>query len=219
MNRNLESDKYVFHGKYHKKIQIGLFMISAIFLMLMYSAVHADTATALRDEKISLERLHDHPNGGYGYKLQYYVAAPIDAFWLFKTDFSSALVAESGELIRHKHLKTDGNRVLTENQYSSAPGLIFLWQTTVLPERYRMEFILQNAKDCYHDFHYGSIQLSPAGQFTKVTQIAFFNFRGASFWVHYPWSGGMKSTLTNVVRWEQKVASYRFQQYLVAMSE
>jgi len=59
--------------------------------------------------------------------------------------------------------------------------------------------------------------LSPAGDYTQVTQTAYFDFAGASLWVKYPWYGGMKSTLTKMVKWEQSVASEFKQSYLAAL--
>jgi hypothetical protein len=194
---------------------IALFIFLAD-LALMPAAGRADSTQVPASADVYVEKVLDHPNGGYGYRLEYIVPASIDVFWRFKTDFKNAKIVEGAELIGHKHIKTVGNRVLTENRFASAPRLKFLWQTTVFPERYRLEFVLQNAKDCRHDFHYGSIQLSPAGNHTKVTQTAFFNFRGASFWVRYPWYGGMKSTLTKTAKLEQRLAAHHLKNYVVA---
>ena len=160
-----------------------LLSVTTIFLMLLSAVGHADTTHSSVHDKVLLERVSSEANGGYGYKLQYYVAAPIEAFWIFKTDFDSEILLSSDELIGHRLVKTNGNRVITENRYATAPGIRFLWQTTVIPEQYRLEFKLLNAEDCRHDFHHGTIQLSPAGSYTKVTQIAFFDFAGASLWV------------------------------------
>ena len=55
-----------------------------------------------------------------------------------------------------------------------------------------------------------------AGKHTLVTQIAYFNFTGASLWVNYPWYGGMKSTLTGVAEWEQNTALKYSQKCMVA---
>ena len=86
-----------------------------------------------------------------------------------------------------------------------------------VPDKFNLRFELPNHRACRHDFHHGSIQLSPAGNNTKVTQTAYFNFRGASLWVRYPWYGGMKSTLTRVAKWEQKPASEYRRKYLAAL--
>ena len=37
---------------------------------------------------------------------------------------------------------------------------------------------------------YGHILLESMGETTKVTQVAYFDFFGASLWAHYPWAGG-----------------------------
>ena len=190
--------------------------VAFCILQLMSATGYAESTQTPVPNEIYLERIVDHSERGYGYKLEYHVPASIDVFWRFKTDFKNAKIVDGAELIGHRLIKTVGNRVLTENRFASAPRLKFLWQTTVFPEQYRLEFVLQNAKDCRHDFHYGSIQLSPAGKYTKVTQIAFFNFTGASFWVRYPWYGGMKSTLTRTARLEQTLAENHFKSHLVA---
>ncbi|MGD8286302.1 MAG: hypothetical protein PVG08_19450 [Desulfobacterales bacterium] len=194
-------------------------IVAATILMLLSVAGHAGTRHSSVHDKIVLERVSSAASGGYGYKLQYYVAAPIEAFWIFKTDFDSDILLTSDELIGHRLVRTEGNSIITENRYATAPGIRFLWQTTVIPEQYRLEFKLLNAEDCRHDFHHGTIQLNPAGSYTKVTQIAFFNFAGASLWVKYPWYGGMKSTLTKVAKWEQTAVSMHSRKLLVAANK
>ena len=195
----------------------NLFFLSMVILALLCVAGHAYATESAINDQISIEAFNYDVNRGYGYKLQYQVAAPIDVFWRFKTDFDSDFVLSNDELLEHRFVKTEGNSVITENRYAAAPSLRFLWQTTAYPKQYRLEFELLNAEDCRHDFHYGSIQLSPAGDHTKVTQIAFFNFRGASLWVKYPWYGGMKSLLTKVARWERQSALHFNRNYTVAM--
>ena len=195
---------------------IGLSSASILILILLTATGNADTAGL---QKVIVERVFSEAKGGYGYKLQYYVPTTIETFWQFKTDFRNVRVVKGNELIGHRLVRMSVNGVITENRYASAPKLKFLWQTTVFPGRYRLEFKLRNAAECRHDFHYGMIQLSPAGSFTKVTQIAYFKFKGASLWVRYPWNGGMKSTLTKVARWEQKMATRHLREYMVAIHE
>ena len=180
---------------------------SAALMLLILTAINAH-ANTLADghQRISLDMVQADPRGGYGYKLQYYVPVPLDSFWQFKTDFSADFLLTSDELIGHRLIRKTGNGVITENRYASAPELKFLWETTVFPEQFRLVFRLLNASDCRHAFHYGVIQLKAAGDFTQVTQVAYFDFFGASFWVRYPWQGGMKKTLTSVARWEQNAA-------------
>jgi hypothetical protein len=190
-----------------------------VSLTLLTVAGHAGTTDSTINDEISVEAFTYDADRGYGYKLQYYVAAPLDIFWRFKTDFAGDFVLSNEELLEHRLVRTEGNSAVTENRYAAAPSLRFLWQTTVVPEQYRLEFELLNAEDCHHDFHYGTIQLSPAGEHTKVTQIAFFNFTGASLWVKYPWYGGMKSLLTKVARWERNSAMRLKRDYAIAMNE
>ena len=185
------------------------------FILITADAL-AETSGNPVHYKTSVERLTPDEKGGYAYKLQYYVPVPLDIFWRFKTDFSSDHLLTNDELIDHRLVRTLGSSVITENRYATAPDLTFLWKTTVRPREHRLEFRLLNAAECRHDFHYGTIQLDAIGQYTKVTQIAYFDFVGASLWVNYPWYGGMKSTLQKVVKWEQQMALEMSQDYLLA---
>ena len=198
---------YEYRFSLHKVLKSHIFsslLFIAFIALLLAGDLHASTKSKSAERKMTLETIAPHANTGYGYKLQYYIIAPIDISWSFKTDFDSNLLLTSDELIGHRVVKTVGNSVITENRYATAPGLRFLWKTVVIEEQYRMEFELLNPRECRHDFHFGSIQLSPDGEFTKVTQIAYFDFTGASLWVKYPWYGGMEDTLTQMVEWEQE---------------
>ncbi len=189
------------------KVRVIYFMSAVIipFILITANASGETDATMARYE-IAVERLTPDEKGGYGYKLQYYVPVPIDIFWRFKTDFNSDLLLTNDELVGHRLVRTLGSSVITENRYATAPELKFVWQTKVRPRQYRLEFQLLNAADCRHDFHNGTIQLTAAGRYTMVTQIAYFDFAGATLWVNYPWNGGMKSTLKQVAKWEQQIA-------------
>ena len=194
-------------------------LVVLVLLTMPAKSVQAGSEKILFDERINLRRVVPEKEDGFGYVLQYYVSAPIEAFWRFKTDFNSEILLTSDELVGHRLVEWDGNNVTTENRYATAPGLRFLWQTTVIPNQHRLEFKLLNPEDCRHSYHFGSIQLSPAGNYTKVTQTAIFDFRGASLWVKYPWYGGMKHTLTKVAKWEQKMAEKYKRRYLAAVGD
>jgi len=210
MPRILTCEYRVSLQKVFKSHIFSSLLLIAFIAMLLAGDLHASTKSSSAERKMTLETIAPHANTGYGYKLQYYIFASIDVSWSFKTDFDSNLMLTSDELIGHRLVKTAGNSVITENRYATAPGLRFLWKTVVIEEQYRMEFELLNAKECRHAFHFGSIQLSPEGEFTKVTQIAYFDFTGASLWVKYPWYGGMEDTLTRMVEWEQEtILQYR----------
>jgi hypothetical protein len=152
-------------------------------------------------EKIAPEGSH-----GQGYKLVYRVNVPIAVFWRFKTDFDNSFLVESDFIRDHRLITQDGHIAITENKYSYGPDVSFRWQTKMFPDHYRLEFVLLNPNQCKQKYHHGTIQLASEGDVTRVTQVAYFDFWGASFWVHYPWKGGMKDVLSNKARWEQETA-------------
>jgi len=194
-----------------------LFLATLAIIMMLTVPAQADTETMPVDKRITIETVFPDADNGFGYVLEYYVAARIEAVWLFKTDFNSEVLMTNDELIGHRLVRSVGDSVITENRYATAPGLAFLWRTTKVPDEFKLTFELLNPEECRHEYHYGSIQLSPAGNHTKVSQTAYFNFKGASLWVRYPWYGGMQSTLTQVVKWEQKMASEYRREYLAAL--
>lgn len=73
-----------------------LFYLLIIFMNLLTVAGHAVTADSTINAEISVEAVAYDVDRGYGYKLQYYVAAPIDVFWRFKTDFAGDFVKLPG---------------------------------------------------------------------------------------------------------------------------
>lgn len=195
----------------HSRAKFLLLLLISILMVLIviltYAAAEAaDASRSTKQDKISLERISPPGREGFGYRLTYYVPAPLEIFWRFKTDFENEDLTNNQEIIEHRVVSFSGNNVVTDNRYATWPNLRFLWQTTVDWNQYRLAFKQLNVKDSLQDYHYGTIQLSPAGDHTKVTQIAYFNFVGASLWVKYPWYGGMKTTLTSLARWEQKTA-------------
>ena len=73
-----------------------LFYLLIIFMTLLTVAGHAGTADSTINDEISVEAVAYDVDRGYGYKLQYYVAASIDVFWRFKTDFAGDFVKLPG---------------------------------------------------------------------------------------------------------------------------
>ena len=47
--------------------------------------------------------------------------------------------------------------------------------------------------------------MEPVEEGTRVTQVAYFDFLGASLWADYPWGGGMRDFLAYTARWEQEM--------------
>jgi len=154
--------------------------------------------------RILIFKLTPAQREGKGYKLVYMVDAPLEVFWKFKTDFDNNFL-ESNKYIRsHRFIGRQGNVVITHNEYANKPGKIFKWQTTVDPDRHRLDFKLLNPPETGQIYHYGYIQLEALGVKTKVTQVAYFDFFGASLWVNYPFYGGMQYYLKGTTRWEKK---------------
>jgi hypothetical protein len=152
----------------------------------------------------SIRLIEPDPRGGKAYKLVYHVPVARDTYWRFKTDFDNSFVAESEFVKTHRFIRREGNTVITENRYTYDPDAVFRWQTLVDPERHRLEFTLLNPEECGQKFHYGSIEIRARGRQTQVIQTAYFDFFGVFFWVHYPWSGGMRNILLSTAAWEQK---------------
>jgi len=151
-----------------------------------------------------LFKLKPERQEGWGYKLVYLVDAPLEVFWKFKTDFDNQILLSNKFITAHRVVSRNRNQVVTEDEYSNRPKAIFKWQTTVLPDRHRLKFVLLNPEECGQKYHYGSIQLEPLGSRTRVTQIAYFDFFGVSIWVSYPFYGGMTYFLNYTANWEQQ---------------
>lgn len=141
---------------------------------------------------------------GKGYKLVYMVAAPIDVYWKFKTDFDNDFLLTNKYITDHRLIQNKADVAITENSYATNPRVRFKWQTRIHPESHHLDFLLLNPEECNQKFHYGTIQLEAAGDYTRVTQVAYFEFFGASLWVNYPWYGGMSYFLNYTASWEQQ---------------
>ena len=159
----------------------------------------------LTTDTLLIYKLEPERESGRGYKLVYWVDVPLDVFWRFKTDFDNDYLVTNNYIKSHRFVDRHEKVVITENEYTNKPGVRFKWQTTVVADEFRLIFELLNPEDCGQKFHYGHIQLEALGQKTKVTQIAYFDFFGVSFWVNYPFYGGMRDFLKSIARWEQKI--------------
>jgi hypothetical protein len=151
-----------------------------------------------------LFKLWPEGKAGRGYKLIYLIDAPLDAAWGFKTDFENQILLSNKYINSHRLISRNQNVVVTGNEYSNKPGLKFKWQTTLFPDRHLLNYVLLNPEECGQEYHHGSIQLEAVGNRTRVTQIAYFNFFGVSFWVGYPFRGGMSYFLKYTAAWEQQ---------------
>jgi hypothetical protein len=163
-----------------------------------------DAQDDIADHEILISKLKPTQGKGLGYKIVYWVDAPLEVFWRFKTDFDNDFLVTNKYIKSHRYISRQGNVVITENEYTSKPGKIFRWQTTVKKELYRLEFKLLNPTEAGQLFHYGFIQLEAMGARSKVTQVAYFDFYAALLWVNYPFYGGMQNYLRHTARWEQR---------------
>lgn len=154
--------------------------------------------------KAYIYKLHPENAAGKGYKLVYMVAAPLSAYWNFKTDFENNFLLTNKLLTEHRLVEYKDNVAITETIYATKPGVRFRWRTISSPDIHRLDFELLNPKECGQKFNYGHIQLEKIGDHTKVTQIAYFEFFGATLWMNYPWYGGMHHNLYYMARWEQE---------------
>jgi hypothetical protein len=189
----------------------------SLVLTLAFAVVHAHGPLAARSAGVELSpkelirerqvlyRIEPDAKGGEAYRLVYLVPAPLEVFWRFKTDFNNDFLLSHRFIREHRVISQHGNVVITEDTYTSAPGKVFRWKTTVDAAQHRLEFVLDNPVECNQRFHYGFIRLEPFGEAqTKVTHVAYFDFLGASLWANYPWPGGMSSFLRYTATWEQE---------------
>lgn len=179
--------------------------------------VHPATIEPDAEELLSKQRfiyrIKPEGRGGEGFKLIYLVPAPIDVFWKFKTDFRGNFILSNKYIKEHRIILELGNVIISENRYSNVPDEIFRWRTTTDPDRYRLDFRLENPRECGQKFHYGTIFLEPFRSYTKVTHIAYFDFFGAYLWVNLPLGGGMTTFLKYTARWEKETISRLKDQY------
>jgi len=174
----------------------------------LFTAGHSAVAFSgpIRPEDgIAIYRLPPEKGGGQAYKLVYLVRVPLDVYWNFKTDFDNDFLESNKYIREHRFVFRAGNTVITENKYTNTPDVFFVWQTKVIPEAHRLDFVLTNPENCSQLFHYGSITMEAVEEGTRVTQVAYFDFVGASLWANYPWGGGMTDFLTYTARWEQDI--------------
>jgi hypothetical protein len=149
-------------------------------------------------------RIEPEARGGEAYKLVYIVPVPIEVFWRFKTDFRGSFVETNKYVKEQRVIREEPNVVVVENRLSSRPESLFRWRNILYPNKYRLDYVLENPEQCGQRFHYGHIQLEPLGSNTKVTHEAYFDFFGSSLWALYPWEGGMQAFLDYTARWEQE---------------
>ena len=192
------------------KYQVGFCGILITILFSVSNLAAQDDPQKLTEQKLLngfplIFKLKPEKKNGKGYKLVYLVDAPLDIYWKFKTDFDNEFLLSNKYIKSHRVVSRRGNTVITENEYTTKPKVIFRWQTDVIAERHLLNFILLNPGQCGQNYHYGHIQMEALGPRTKVIQVAYFDFFGVSFWVGYPFYGGMSYFLKYTAAWEQQL--------------
>jgi hypothetical protein len=185
---------------------VALWLISELtFLSLNCHSADASKSSSLLGDRVSVHQIEPDQRGGKAYRLTYLVQVPIDVYWRFKTDFDNDFLLNNKYIREHQFISRTGDTVVTEDKYANAPDVFFKWQTTVHKDLHKLEFVLLNPGQCGQKFHYGFIQMESAAEGTLVTQVAYFDFWGASLWADYPWGGGMVDFLIYTARWEQGI--------------
>ena len=182
-------------------------------LSFSYSADATKSQKPSGNDEVSIYQIAPDKRGGKAYKLVYLVRAPIDSCWKFKTDFNNDFLVKNKYIREHKFISQNGTTVITEDKYTNSPDVYFRWQTTVHPEAHRLDFVLLNPDQCNQKYHYGHIQLESVSEGTRITQVAYFDFWGASLWAAYPWKGGMKDFLSYTAHWEQETIMHLKDKY------
>lgn len=195
---------YVLKGLLRLKLNgiMAAIIIAAIGFPSVIPAAEPSREQAYESDPV-ITKTRPEGKAGRGYKLIYFINAPIDAVWRFKTHFENQSLMDNKFINSHRLVSRDQNEVVTETEYSNKPREKFRWQTTLLPEQRLLKFVLLNPEECGQKYHHGYIQLEAVGNRTRVTQVAHFNFFGVSFWVNYPFKGGMSQFLKYTAEWEQ----------------
>lgn len=193
-----------------------LFLNGFVGLPLHHATAEPDAEELLNKQSI-VYRIIPEKRGGEGFKLIYLVPAPVDVFWRFKTDFRGNFLLSNKYIQEHRLIHESGNVTVTENRYANAPNKTFRWRTTLFPDQHRLDFQLENPRECGQRFHYGSIRMVPFRSYTKVTHTAYFDFFGAFLWANLRIEGGMTSFLTYTARWEKETVMRLRDQYEIQL--
>lgn len=183
----------------------GMLLLALVLVTAPVATAAGGGKSGSAKDKIWVYHLTPDARGGRAYKLVYLVAVPIDVYWGFKTDFDNDFLTRNNYIEEHRFISRNGNTFLTGNRYTHGPDGLYRWQTTVMADKRRLEYVLVNPEEMEQKFHYGYIQLASVREGTLVTQVAYFDFWGVSLWAAYPWAGGMKDFLFYTARWEQEM--------------
>ena len=77
------------------ELRIGtanVLLLTITMVLMLTLPARADLEKTPIDKRISLKKLLPESSGGFGYVLEYYLPAPIEAVWRFKTEFDSKIL-------------------------------------------------------------------------------------------------------------------------------
>ncbi|MDZ7599437.1 MAG: hypothetical protein U5J82_14395 [Desulfobacterales bacterium] len=195
-----------------RSLSLGLWLISSFCLLpLTPLAAEAGEPNPRAEDTVRIHQIEPDPRGGKAVSLKTSCKClprsigssrrtSTTIFWS-RTDTFANIISFRAAAIRSSP-RTD-----------LRAAVFFEWQTTVEHDAYRLAFVLLNPLQCGQKFHYGTIQLESVDKGTKVTQVAYFDFVGASFWAYYPWGGGMVDFLTHLANWEQDLVVHLKDRY------
>lgn len=86
------------------------FVTTLLLLMILTAPGHADPVKSPVVKGILIESIDADAQGVFGYLLEYYVPAPIDAVWRLKTDFDSDILEiKVASKYKRRYLAAMGN--------------------------------------------------------------------------------------------------------------
>ena len=191
----------------------GSVCVLVLFASCAFSSEQLLSEPTTEQFETVISKLKPEQAHGRGFKLEYFVNVPPEVFWRHKTSFDNQYLITNKFINSHVLVSREANVVITENEYSYKPKAVFKWQSTIYPEQYLLKYTLLNPDECGQKYHYGHISLQAEGAGTRVTQVAYFDFFGVSFWVNYPFKGGMSRFLKYTAQWEQQLVSELEHQY------
>lgn len=191
--------------------QIHIAVLAAVLFASSGFASEVAVSEPSREHTLSsdpvISKLKPEGTRGRGFKIVYSVDVSLDVFWRYRTHFDNPLLLDNKFITAHRLVSREGNVVMTETEYSNRSNAVFQWQTTVFPDQNLLKYVLVNPEECGQKYHYGYVQIEALDFGTRVTQVAYFDFFGVSFWVNYPFKGGMSKFLQYTAQWEQQFIS------------
>ncbi|MEI8246007.1 MAG: caspase family protein [Lentisphaerota bacterium] len=162
------------------------------------------TDEELLEKKIFVYRIEPESKGGEAYKVVYLVDASVDVVWKKKIDYNNPI--QSSKVINYQLVYNSDKYTITRETYSDSPEYNFTWKNTFSPDKKRIDFVLMNPIEVGQNFNYGYIKFEPVGigDKTRVTQIGYFDFTYASYWINNMDKDGMTDFVTEMAKTDRE---------------